>query len=99
MSLKVLKMKNNFFKVLRAGINSTFQDEGRFGLQHFGVPPSGCMDHKSYLLANRLVGNIKKYGAIEFAYQGPLLKLMNGNAKIAVTGNTHFKIITPIMIF
>ncbi|MDC0205375.1 biotin-dependent carboxyltransferase family protein [Pelagibacteraceae bacterium] len=86
-------MTVSFFKVIRPGINSTFQDEGRFGLQHFGVPPSGCMDHKSFLLANKLVGNLKNQGVIEFAYQGPLLKLIKGNAKIAITGNINFKII------
>ena len=30
-------MKNNFFKVLRAGINTTYQDKGRFHMQHFGI--------------------------------------------------------------
>ena len=35
---------SNFFKILRPGINSTFQDLGRFGLQHLGIVPSGCMD-------------------------------------------------------
>ena len=35
---------SNYFKVLRPGVNSTFQDLGRFGLQHLGIVPSGCMD-------------------------------------------------------
>ena len=86
-------MKNSILKVLRPGINTTYQDQGRFGLQHFGVPPSGCMDHKSFLVANSLVGNKKNYGVIEFAYQGPLLKLIKGKIKIAITGNVLFKII------
>ena len=89
-----MKMKNSIFEVLRAGINTTFQDEGRFGLQHLGVPTSGCMDHQSFIVANALVGNKKKYGVIEFAYQGPLLKLVKGNTKIAITGNVYFKIIS-----
>ena len=86
-------MSNCIFKVLRSGINTTYQDEGRFGLQHLGIPPGGCMDHKSYLFANALVGNKKNYGVIEFAYQGPLLKLVKGKTKIAITGNVVFKII------
>jgi len=86
-------MNNSIFKVLRSGINTTYQDEGRFGLQHLGVPPSGCMDYKSFLVANALVGNKKNYGVIEFAYQGPLLKLIKGKTKIAITGNVIFKII------
>jgi len=86
-------MDNIFFEVLRPGINTTYQDEGRFGLQHFGLAPGGCMDHKSYLIANALVGNKENYGALEFAYQGPMLKLVKGKTKIAVTGKVYFKII------
>ena len=52
-------MSKNFFKTLRAGINTTYQDAGRFGMQHLGLPPSGCMDSKSFLLANAIVGNEK----------------------------------------
>ena len=87
-------MSNIFFKVLRAGINTTYQDEGRFGLQHLGLPPGGCMDHKSFLIANALVNNNKNYGVIEFAYQGPMLKLVKGKTSIAITGDVYFKIIS-----
>ena len=86
-------MNNNFFEVLRPGINTTFQDKGRFHMQHFGVTPGGCMDLKSFLIANALVGNSSNEGVLEFAYQGPLLKLIKGKTKIAITGNILFKII------
>ena len=86
-------MSNNFFEVLRPGINTTFQDKGRFHMQHFGVTPGGCMDIKSFLIANSLVGNSSNEGALEFAYQGPLLKLIKGKTKISITGNVIFKII------
>ena len=86
-------MRNNFFEVLRPGINTTFQDKGRFGMQHLGVAPSGCMDHKSFLIANALVSNDEKEGVLEFAYQGPLLKLAKGKTKFAITGNVLFQII------
>ena len=86
-------MSNNFFEVLRPGINTTFQDKGRFHMQHFGVTPGGCMDLKSFLIANALVGNSLNEGVLEFAYQGPLLKLIKGKTKIAITGNILFKII------
>ena len=86
-------MNNNFFEVLRAGINTTYQDEGRFHMQHLGVAPSGCMDHKSYLIANRIISNQKNEGVLEFAYQGPLLKLVKGKTKFTITGNVIFQII------
>tara|TARA_B100000029_G_scaffold366088_1_gene359438 strand:+ start:134 stop:1093 length:960 start_codon:yes stop_codon:yes gene_type:complete len=86
-------MSNIFFKILRPGINTTFQDKGRFHMQHFGVTPGGCMDLQAFSIANALVGNSQKEGVLEFAYQGPLLKLSNGRAKIAITGNVFFQII------
>ena len=50
-------MSNYFFEVLRPGINTTFQDKGRFHMQHLGVTPGGCMDLDSFLIGNALVGN------------------------------------------
>jgi len=86
-------MGNIFFKVLRGGISTSYQDDGRFGLQHYGVPAGGCMDKESFFLSNALVGNKIKEGVIEFAYQGPLLELLKGKTKIAITGDVNFKII------
>ena len=86
-------MSNYFFEVLRPGINTTFQDKGRFHMQHLGVTPGGCMDLDSFSIANALVGNPLNEGVIEFAYQGPLLKLIKGRAKIAITGSVIFQII------
>ena len=34
------------------GIQTTVQDEGRFGYQQYGVSPAGPMDTKSFFLAN-----------------------------------------------
>ena len=88
-------MSNYFFEVLRSGINTTFQDKGRFHMQHLGVTPGGCMDLESLAIANALVGNSLEEGVLEFAYQGPLLKLIKGETKIAITGNVLFQIIKP----
>ena len=86
-------MSNNFFEILRAGINTTYQDKGRFHMQHLGVAPGGCMDLKAFRIANALIGNNSEDGVLEFAYQGPLLKLSKGKTKIVITGNVLFQII------
>ena len=86
-------MSNYFFEVLRSGINTTFQDKGRFHMQHFGVTPGGCMDLNLFSISNALVGNSLNVGVLEFAYQGPLLKLIKGRVKIAISGNVIFQII------
>ena len=84
---------NNYFKVLRPGINSTFQDLGRFGLQHIGIVASGCMDQLSFCISNKLVHNKISEGALEFAYQGPLLELVGESALVAISGKVNFNII------
>ena len=45
-----------YFEILRPGINSTLQDEGRAHQNHIGVPFSGAMDNRNYLISNYLVG-------------------------------------------
>ena len=51
-------MNRNYFKIIRAGINTTFQDTGRNNLYHIGIPFSGAMDNRNYLISNKLVGNL-----------------------------------------
>ncbi len=84
---------NNYFKVLRPGINSTFQDLGRFCLQHLGIVASGCMDQFAFCISNKLVGNKISEGALEFAYQGPLIELIGETAQVAISGKVNFNII------
>ena len=85
-------MDNNYFEIQRAGINTTFQDKGRNNLYHIGIPFSGAMDNRNFLLANKLVGNKVDSPVIEFAYQGPLLKFNGDKITITVTGDVIFKL-------
>ena len=85
-------MSKNYFEIIRAGINTTYQDEGRKNLYHIGIPFSGAMDNRNYLIANKLVGNKLNYPTIEFAYQGPLLKYFGNKINIAITGDVNFKV-------
>lgn len=86
-------MKNNFFEVLRAGINSTFQDKGRENFYHIGLPFSGAMDNRNFVISNALVNNEYNQGVIEFAYQGPLFEFNGENISFSITGDVKFKII------
>ena len=85
-------MNKNYFEIIRAGINTTFQDLGRKNLYHIGIPFSGAMDNRNYLLANKLTGNDDNHPVIEFAYQGPHLKYHGDKINIAITGDVSFKI-------
>ena len=84
---------NNLFSIIRAGINTTFQDNGRANLYHIGIPFSGAMDNRNYRLANHLVGNKENSPVFEFAYQGPFLKFNGDNINFVITGDVNFKLI------
>ena len=86
-------MNNTYFEILRPGINTTIQDNGRNHLYHVGITVSGAIDQRNYKLANKLADNELSEAVIEFAYQGPLLKLKNGKINLAITGDILFKII------
>ena len=85
-------MSNNYLDIIRPGINTTFQDKGRDHLYHIGIPFSGAMDNRNYLLANKLVNNKSDSAVIEFAYQGPHLKYSGEKINFAVTGDAIFLI-------
>ena len=72
-------MTDTFFNFLRPGINTTIQDIGRDNLYHIGIPFSGAMDKRNFLIANKLVDNNLKDACLEFAYQGPLLEFFGNN--------------------
>ena len=78
-------MNKSYFEILRPGINTTIQDEGRYNLYHIGISVSGAIDQRNYKLANSLVGNNLDEAVIEFAYQGPHLNIkghtMNPNGQ------------------
>ena len=86
-------MNEAYLEVLRPGINTTIQDKGRFHLYHIGITASGAMDQSKFQISNALVNNDLNEGVLEFAYQGPCLKLVNGNINIAITGNINFNIL------
>ena len=86
-------MNNIYFEILRPGINTTIQDNGRNHMYHEGIAVSGAIDQRNYKLSNKLVNNHLNEAVIEFAYQGPLLKLKNSKINFSITGDVIFKII------
>lgn len=55
-------------KVIKSGIYSSIQDQGRFGFAHLGVPISGVMDAVSSNLANTILGNSLENAVIEITF-------------------------------
>lgn len=57
-------------KVLKAGIFTTIQDQGRIGYASFGIPISGAMDGYSSNLANHILNNALEDAVIEITLGG-----------------------------
>lgn len=71
--------------VIRAGVQTTVQDRGRYGFQRFGVPVSGAMDGYSLEVANLLVGNGRDAAGLEMTLVGPALEF-DADTLIAICG-------------
>ncbi len=61
-------------KVLKSGLFTTLQDEGRFGYRDKGVPVSGVMDISVVRMANRLLENEDNTCVLEITMTGPTLQ-------------------------
>lgn len=62
-------------EIMTPGTMTSIQDyPGRIGYWDVGVPPSGPMDHVSFRLANRAVGNPVGTPAIEMTLTGAVVK-------------------------
>jgi antagonist of KipI len=72
-------------RVIKAGMLTTIQDRGRWGLQSRGVPVAGPMDPVSHRLANALVANDADAATLEVTLVGPHLEFEDERV-IAVTG-------------
>lgn len=71
--------------VLKPGMQSSFQDDGRTGWQHLGIPVAGAMDERAHRLANLLVGNPAGHASLEITLVGPTLRF-DAPACVAIGG-------------
>ncbi|SES18348.1 biotin-dependent carboxyltransferase family protein [Salipaludibacillus aurantiacus] len=72
-------------KIEEPGLHTTIQDTGRYGMQQYGVVPSGPMDPFAFRIANLLAGNAPDDAAIEITMVGPSVRFLE-NCVIAITG-------------
>ena len=74
-----------YLHVIKPGLLSLVQDQGRHGYQAFGVPIGGAMDRYSARLANALVGNSPEHPVLELTLMGPIIE-WDTPCQIALTG-------------
>ena len=73
------------FSVVRAGMLTSVQDLGRYGLQHLGIVPGGALDSVAHSIANALVGNPAHDATLECTLLGPTL-VVETDALLALYG-------------
>jgi len=61
-------------EVVECALPASFQDLGRHGYRHLGVPLSGALDPEWLAIANALVGNPPATAALEMRLLGPKLR-------------------------
>lgn len=76
---------NASIEVLQTGLQTLFQDAGRYGMSSLGISPSGALDATSLREANRLVGNPVGAAVLENVL-GELRLRSHGRVVLAVTG-------------
>jgi urea carboxylase len=85
-TLEGLDYRPSTIEVISGGTQTTVQDwPGRTGYWSVGVPPSGPMDHLSFRLANRSLGNAAYAAALELTLSGPTLRFDRATT-ICMTG-------------
>ncbi|MDE3740270.1 biotin-dependent carboxyltransferase family protein [Maribacter polysaccharolyticus] len=72
-------------KVIKSGLYTTLQDEGRFGYRDKGVPVSGVMDMLVFQNANTLLENEANSAVLEITMTGPTL-LFEKDTYIVLSG-------------
>ena len=85
---RILNSNRTALKVVKAGLYSTIQDRGRFGLRHMGIPWSGVLCPAWQTIANALVGNPANAPVVE-CFEGGLELQSVGEqpVRVAVVGD------------
>lgn len=72
-------------QIIKSGLLTTIQDNGRYGYRHLGIPQSGAMDNRAQGHANWLVGNPPDAPILECSFYGGIFRFEQHQI-IAITG-------------
>ena len=79
-------------KIIKKGLADSIQDHGRYGYQHLGIPPTGCMDYFSAWLANKILGNNLYDAVFEFHFPSSQI-IFEKEYSICITGANFVPVI------
>ncbi|MEO6546959.1 MAG: biotin-dependent carboxyltransferase family protein [Ferruginibacter sp.] len=72
-------------KIIKPGMFTTIQDQGRNGYRSYGIGPSGAMDFFAASIANILAGNKENCPVLEMHFPAPEL-LFEQDSIVSITG-------------
>lgn len=90
-------MANIKLHILKPGMLTLLQDDGRQGAQKYGVPTGGALDKIAQQAANWLVGNPLKNPVLEITIIGPKIEI-HGDCQVAITGANISPMINDLSI-
>lgn len=76
-------------KVVRKGVYSSLQDNGRFGYRRFGIPTAGPMDPLSFQFGNKITENVGENAALEIFYGGMTFQSVTTHEYVLVGANMN----------
>lgn len=92
-------------RIIKAGVQDTVQDMGRYGWQHLGINPGGAMDKLSARISNILVGNDMHEAVIElhfpssaFFFERPALVAVSGADFTASVNGEEIPCLRPVLV-
>lgn len=72
-------------RIIKKGIADSLQDHGRYGYQHLGIQPNGCMDYLSAWLGNAILQNEIYHPVIELHFPSAQIQFTSKHT-ICITG-------------
>ncbi len=92
-------------RIIKAGIQDSVHDSGRYGHQHLGINPGGAMDKFAAQTANLLVGNELNKAVIEihfpassFFFEQPALIAVSGADFTPAVNGEEIPMYQPILL-
>lgn len=77
-------------KIIKPGLFTTVQDEGRKGYMNLGFSEAGALDKFSYLIAKHLIGN--EGPSLEYTIVGPSIQFLSDNSFTITGGQFNAKL-------
>ena len=72
-------------EIVNSQLLTLLQDKGRFSFTSIGVTNSGVMDEYAYLIANKMLDNVKDTNILEMSFSNNIFKA-HKNTQISITG-------------